>query len=90
LHIFWCDRHHLPVVAIDIAGAERDYQATEHKEAFELAHHHSFGKTVHAGEGFGPESIWQAVRDLHAERIGHGFHLFAADKVCSVLFWTSS
>jgi adenosine deaminase len=33
-------------------------------------------QTVHAGEGFGPESIGQAIKYLHAERIGHGFHLF--------------
>ncbi len=27
--------------------------------------------TVHAGEAAGPESIWQAVRVLGAERLGH-------------------
>lgn len=64
------------VVAIDIAGAENGFEATTHKEAFALAHQYLLNKTVHAGEGFGPESIFQAVRDLHAERIGHGFYLF--------------
>jgi adenosine deaminase len=33
-------------------------------------------KTVHAGEAYGPESIFQAVAKLHADRIGHGLHLF--------------
>ena len=69
------DELHVPVVAIDIAGAEKDHEASVHFEAFKLAHSHSFAKTVHAGEGYGPESIWQAIRDLHAERIGHGFHI---------------
>ncbi|MDH5448373.1 MAG: hypothetical protein OEX01_05145 [Candidatus Bathyarchaeota archaeon] len=27
---------------------------------------------AHAGEAAGPESIWDAVRDLNVERIGHG------------------
>jgi adenosine deaminase len=30
--------------------------------------------TIHAGEAAGPESVWQAVRGLGAERIGHGAH----------------
>ena len=71
----------IPLVAIDVAGAERDHEATVHAEAFKLAHKHAFGKTVHAGEGYGPESIAQAVRDLHAERIGHGFHIFSQELV---------
>ena len=67
----------LPVVAVDIAGAEAGYKASIHRDSFDLAHGFFFNKTVHAGEGYGPESIFQAVRDLHAERIGHGFHLFS-------------
>ena len=35
------------------------------------------------GEGYGPESIFQAITDLYAERIGHGFHLFSRDRVYS-------
>jgi adenosine deaminase len=38
-------------------------------------------KTVHAGEAYGPESIFQAITECHADRIGHGTFLFAADKV---------
>lgn len=71
------DVNGLPVVAVDIAGAERGYECQVHRPAFELAHAASLAKTVHAGEGFGPESIWQAIRDCHADRIGHGFHLFS-------------
>jgi len=75
------DEDQIPVVAIDIAGCEQGFEATVHKEAFELAHRHFIDKTVHAGEGYGPESINQAVRDLHAERIGHGFYLFEKDMI---------
>ena len=28
--------------------------------------------TIHAGEAAGPESVWEAIRLLGAERIGHG------------------
>jgi adenosine deaminase len=38
-------------------------------------------KTVHAGEAFGPESIFQAITELHADRIGHGVHLFRSDMI---------
>ncbi|RLN57390.1 hypothetical protein BBJ28_00002696 [Nothophytophthora sp. Chile5] len=68
--------HGVPVVALDIAGAERGYPAHDHVEAFAFAHKKFLHKTVHAGEGYGPESIFEAITDLHAERIGHGFHLF--------------
>jgi adenosine deaminase len=69
------------ICGVDIAGAERGNEAAVHEKAFDLAHRYFFHKTVHAGEGFGPESIGQAVKYLHAERIGHGFHLFNADLV---------
>eukprot|EP00970_Alexandrium_tamarense_P003587 scaffold567_cov230-Alexandrium_tamarense.AAC.5 len=71
----------LPVVAIDIAGAESGYPASDHKEAFDLAHQSFLNKTVHAGEAYGPESIYAAITDLHAERIGHGCHLFRWDVI---------
>ncbi|KAL3784749.1 hypothetical protein HJC23_003501 [Cyclotella cryptica] len=69
----------LPVVAIDIAGAESGYPASDHREAFDLAHQSFLNKTVHAGEAYGPESIFEAITNLHAERIGHGCHLFRWD-----------
>lgn len=73
--------HGVPIVALDIAGAERGYPAEDHIEAFAFAHKKFLHKTVHAGEGYGPESIFQAITDLHAERIGHGFHLFHHDEI---------
>ena len=51
----------MPVVALDIAGAEDGFPAEEHKEAYQLAHKHFMSKTVHAGESYGPESIFQAI-----------------------------
>lgn len=75
------DDDNLPIVALDIAGAEFGHEATVHKKAYDVAHHNYLNKTVHAGEAYGPESIAQAVKYLHAERIGHGYHIFSVDKV---------
>ncbi|HRC86731.1 MAG TPA: adenosine deaminase family protein, partial [Thermoanaerobaculia bacterium] len=71
----------LPVVAFDLAGAEAGNPASDHVEAYAYAHRHFLNKTVHAGEAYGPESIFQAITKLHADRIGHGTHLYAVDRV---------
>ena len=70
-------RHpHVPLVALDLAGAERGFPASHHAAAFRWASSHCLGRTVHAGEADGPLSIWQAVDACQAHRIGHGTHLF--------------
>ena len=73
----------LLVVGIDLAGQEKGYPAEDHREAYQIAHEAFLGKTVHAGEDYGPESIFQAIGDLHADRIGHGTWLFDATKIAS-------
>jgi len=69
------------VVGIDLAGQEKGYPAGDHRHAYQIAHEEFLGKTVHAGEDYGPESIFQAIGDLHADRIGHGTWLFSEDKI---------
>lgn len=71
----------IPVVGFDLAGAEAGFPAIDHKEAYQHAHVHFLKKTVHAGEAYGPESIFQAITECHADRLGHGTWLFAADKI---------
>jgi adenosine deaminase len=75
------DRLGIPIVGFDLAGAEAGHPASDHQEAYAFAHRHFLKKTVHAGEAYGPESIFQAVTKLHADRIGHGTHLFSVDQV---------
>lgn len=75
------DRRGLPIVGFDIAGEEKGYPAEDYLEAFQYAHKHFLKKTVHAGEAYGPPSIFQAITDCHADRIGHGTHLFAHDLI---------
>jgi adenosine deaminase len=73
----------LPIVGFDLAGQEKGYPANHHREAYQVAHEAFLGKTVHAGEDYGPESIFQAIGDCHADRIGHGTWLFDVSKVGS-------
>ena len=75
------DRHGLPIVGFDLAGAEHGNPASAHQNAFTFAKRHFLKTTVHAGEAYGPESIFQALTDLNADRIGHGTHLYAAEQV---------
>jgi adenosine deaminase len=63
------------VVGFDIAGEEAGYPAEKHLEAFQFCHRENFSITIHAGEAFGPPSIWQAIQICGAHRIGHGVRL---------------
>ncbi len=64
------------VVGFDLAGAERDFPAKDHKESFYLIINNNINTTVHAGEAYGPESIHQAIHYNRANRLGHGTRLF--------------
>jgi len=75
------DRLGIPIVGFDLAGAEAGHPASDHVEAYDFCHRHFLKKTVHAGEAYGPESIFQGITKLHADRIGHGTHLYAVDQV---------
>ncbi len=63
------------VVGFDLAGAEEDYPAKHHRQAFYLILNNNINCTLHAGEAYGPESVAQAVHYCGAHRIGHGVRL---------------
>ncbi len=71
----------MPITGFDLAGQEAGYPAEAHVEAYDFAHRNFLKKTVHAGEAYGPESIFQAITDLHADRIGHGYYLLDTAKI---------
>jgi adenosine deaminase len=77
------DDRGLPVVGFDLAGEEKGFPAEDHMAAFQFAKEHFLNRTVHAGEAYGPESIFQAITAAHADRIGHGYHLFSANLITS-------
>ena len=71
LAVAWGDRG---VVGYDIAGAEPDHPAADFAEAYSLAGEGGLGRTVHAGEMDGLESLASALT-VYPDRIGHGWRL---------------
>jgi adenosine deaminase len=59
-------------VAVDLAGDEAGFPGELFTEHFRAARDQGLGITIHAGEAVGPVSIWQAINELGATRIGHG------------------
>ena len=60
------------IVALDLAGDEARFPPHLFTEHFTRGRAAGWRVTVHAGESAGPESVWDAVQLLGAERIGHG------------------
>ncbi len=63
------------VVGFDLAGEEGGFPPKKHIDAFHYIQRENFNITVHAGEAFGKESIWQAIQWCGAHRIGHATRL---------------
>ena len=64
--------HRDHITALDLAGDELGFPGSLFLNHFNRARDAGWHITVHAGEAAGSESIWQAIRELGAERIGHG------------------
>ena len=64
--------HRKGLTALDLAGDEKAFPAALFIPHFQRARAAGLRITVHAGEADGPQSVWTAIEDLGAERIGHG------------------
>lgn len=60
------------VAALDLAGDEAGFPLDAHVEAYRFAREQGLCRTAHAGEAAGPESVWETLRLLAPQRIGHG------------------
>ena len=60
------------VVGVDLAGDEENYPPALFARSLALAREGGLGVTAHAGEFAGPSSVWTAIYQLGAGRIGHG------------------
>ena len=72
LAIEWRERG---AAGFDIAGPEAGFPPTRFLDAFELLAAENMRYTIHAGEGFGLPSIWEAVHPCGADRLGHGVRI---------------
>jgi adenosine deaminase len=63
------------VVGFDLAGGEHGFPPKKHVDAFQAIERANFYITIHAGEAYGPESIWQALQYCGAHRLGHATRL---------------
>ena len=60
------------LVAMDLAGDELGKPGELFVDHFRQVRDAGLNITVHAGEAAGPQSMWQAIKELGANRIGHG------------------
>jgi adenosine deaminase len=73
------------IAALDLAGDEVNFPGTLFVDHFNEAKKAGWNITVHAGEETGPDSIWQAVEELGAQRIGHGVSAIQDPKLMDFL-----
>ena len=62
----------LGVIALGLGGSEAGFPPELFVDTFERAKNEHLHRVPHAGEISGPQSVWSAIKLLHAERIGHG------------------
>jgi adenosine deaminase len=79
-------QHGNGVCALGLAGREVGRDNAALAPIFAYAKDAGLPRTLHAGETVGPESIWQALTTLHADRIGHGVRAIEDAKLVDLLY----
>jgi adenosine deaminase len=64
--------HKNNLVAVDLAGDEYNFPGQLFEHHFKQVRDAGLQVTIHAGEAAGAESVWHAIENLGATRIGHG------------------
>src|SRR5437763_3790239 len=77
--------HREHFVALDLAGDEANFPAPLFVDHFKKGRDAGWRITVHAGEAGGPQSVWDAIQLLGAERIGHGVRALEDPKLADYL-----
>lgn len=77
--------HKEQLVAIDLAGDEYNFPGELFIEHFKQVRNAGLQVTVHAGEAGGSKSVWQAITELGATRIGHGVATIEDEKLMTYM-----
>ena len=72
-------------IGLGLGGLEINYPAKLFKETFIEAKKNGLRVVAHAGEAVGAESIWEAINELHIERIGHGISCIKDERLMKYL-----
>lgn len=75
----------LGVIGVGLGGSEQSFPAEPFEKVFERARRLGFHTTAHAGEAAGAASIWEAIRNLKVERIGHGTRAYEDESLVDFL-----
>jgi aminodeoxyfutalosine deaminase len=73
------------LVGFGLGGPEIGVARPQFKPHFDAARRVGLHSVPHAGETTGPETVWDAIRILGAERIGHGTSAAADPKLLAYL-----
>ncbi|MEM3070006.1 MAG: adenosine deaminase [Candidatus Bathyarchaeia archaeon] len=68
----WVEEKGENIISVDIGGSEERFPPKPYAKVFKRAREMGLHTVAHAGEAAGPDSIWEALRLLKVERIGHG------------------
>src|SRR5437016_1857225 len=77
--------HRERFVALDLAGDEANFPPALFTDHFAKGRDAGWRITVHAGEAGGPDGVWDAIKLLGAERIGHGTRALEDPKLTDFL-----
>ena len=77
--------HKAHLIAIDLAGDEYNFPGELFVDHFKQVRNAGLQVTVHAGEAGGAKSVWQAINELGATRIGHGVATIEDEKLMSFM-----
>ncbi|MBU0528496.1 adenosine deaminase, partial [bacterium] len=73
------------IIGIGLGGDEKRFPPKLFTEVFQKAKKMGFHTTCHAGEATGSDYIWQAIKDLNVDRIGHGTNAYKDSELVQYL-----